>query len=90
MPRVVLAPPFAGDAERLAGVAAMQHIDVADSTVDFPHVGHNRDSGPVALEDGSAMLVCFAHPGGLGSEDCVDGEVESAAPGEQRASLCTV
>ncbi len=83
MPGVCFAEPLSSLAERLARVAGVQHINRAESCVDFPHVGQHLDSRPVALEDGAAVGVGFAEPGGFAAECGVDGEVESADAGAE-------
>lgn len=83
MSGIILAFAFAGDAERLAGVAAVKHVDSRGGLVDLPHVGHDRNSGPVPLEDRSAMGVGFAHPSRLSAKGNMDGKVEATDPGEQ-------
>ena len=86
MPRVVLALAFSGDGEGLAWVAAGQHVDPSDGGgVELPHVGHDRDSGPVPLEHLSAVRVGFAQPSRLSAELSMDGKVESPDPGEEGA-----
>jgi hypothetical protein len=69
----------AGDAERLTGVAAVEHIDPRRRGVHLAYVGVDGDSGPVALEDGSAVLVVLAEPRGWDA----DSEVDSANAAEQ-------
>lgn len=83
VPRVGLSLSLSCLAERLAGIAGVQHVDPLESCVDFPHVGQHWDSGPVALEDGSAVRVGFAKPGRFTAESGVDGEVESADAGAE-------
>lgn len=86
MPWVVGSGASSGLRERLAGVSGVQQVDGWESCVDFPHVGHDRDAGVVALEDGAAVGVGFAEPGGLGAERGVDGEPEPFDSRAQRAS----
>lgn len=83
MPRIVLSLALPGNAERLTGVAAVKHVDSRGGLVDLPHVGHDRNSGPVPLEDRSAMGVGFAHPSRLSAKGNMDGKVEATDPGEQ-------
>jgi len=78
MAGIGFASSFACDGERLARIAAVQYVDSSDSCVEFPHVGQDRDTGPMLVEDGGAMLVGFAEPGG-GS---ANGKVESADAAE--------
>jgi hypothetical protein len=77
--------PFAGEAERLAWVAAAQHIDRLDGRpVDGGHVAEVRRVGPPPLKHRRRVTVDLGlpperHPGPL------EAEVESADTGEQRA-----
>src|SRR5690625_1481272 len=52
--------------------------------VDGGDVAEVRGVWPVAGEDAGDGSVYLGEPGGLGVEDVLDGEVESAVPGEQR------
>jgi len=89
MAGIGFASSFACDGERLARIATVQYVNSSDSCVEFPHVGQDRDTGPMSFEDGGAVFVGFAEPGG-GSADC---KVEAAdareetAPGRHVASL---
>ena len=83
MAGIGFASSFACDGERLARIATVQYVNSSDSCVELPHVGQDRDTGPMALEDGGAMFVGFAAPGG-GS---ADSKVEPADAGEERADI---
>ena len=85
MAGVVGSLSFAGDAEGLAGVAAVEDVDGGDGVVEFAHVGQDGDAGEPLLEHAAAVGVVFAQPCGFGGEGVVDGEVESAEPGEEAA-----
>ncbi|RDI73276.1 hypothetical protein Gocc_2876 [Gaiella occulta] len=83
MPVIVFSAPPSSNGERLARIPAAQHVDAGCSAVEVAHVGQDRDSGPVPLEDGAAVLVGLAEPFGRAS----DGEVEAADAGEQGADI---
>lgn len=85
MPRVVVALSFPGQAERLAGIAAVEDIDRGGSAVEVAHVLEDGDSGPVPIEDAPAVRVGLAHPSRLSAELSMDGKVESPDPGEEGA-----
>ena len=74
---------FSCDGEGLAGVAAVQHVDSGRVCSELSHVGIDRNSGPMPLEDGSAVLVVLAEP----RWGDADSEVESADATEERARI---
>jgi len=77
--------PFAlpGDAERLTGVSAVEHVNGWRVGSELSHVGVDGHSGPVALEHGSAVLVVLAEP----RRRDADAKVESSDPGEKRSRI---
>ena len=83
MPGVV--GPFAlpRDAERLARVSAVEDIDPWRVGSELAHIGVDGHSGPVALENGSAVLVVLAEPRGRDA----DAKVKSSDPGEERTRI---
>nr|WP_228389334.1 hypothetical protein [Cumulibacter manganitolerans] len=65
--------------------SAAEHTDRLDSArVDGGDVSEVRGVGPVVGEDAGDGIVDLGEPDRAGVEDLLDGEVESAVPGEQR------
>lgn len=70
----------------LAGEPAAEHIHWLDVVpVDGADVAQVRGVGPMVGEDAGDVLVVLGEPDRLGVEDVLNGEVEPAVPGEERA-----
>ena len=76
----------AGGADVLAGKPAGEDVDRLDvGPVDGGDVAEVGDAGPVLLEHLGGVGVELGVPDGVSAVDLLDGEVEPAVAGEQRA-----
>lgn len=86
VPPVGDAVASAGQAERLARIAAGEHVDRGDLVpVDLRDVPEVRHVGPVVREDPRRRILYLAVPQHLAAEDRLDANLKAAVSGEQRA-----